>query len=112
MARIPRGEVRWADLGPVRGHEQAGRRPVLVISQDVFNERSGTAIVVAITSRPQRAGFPLSLELDPDLMPMRSWVKMGQVRSLPTERLGRRLCSLDPETLERVLEGLAEIVGR
>ena len=49
MARILRGDVRWADLNPVRGREQAGRRPVLVISHDVFNERSGTVIALAIT---------------------------------------------------------------
>jgi mRNA interferase MazF len=64
MAGILRGEIRWADLDPVRGHEQGGRRPVLVISHDVFNDHSGTVIVMAITSRPQRAGFPLTLKLD------------------------------------------------
>ena len=64
MAGILRGEVRWADLNPVRGHEQAGRRPVLILSHDVFNARSGTVIAVALTSQPQKAGFPLTLELD------------------------------------------------
>ncbi len=63
MARILRGEIRWADLNPVRGREQAGQRPVLILSQDVFNERFGTVIAVALTSQPQRAGFPLTLEL-------------------------------------------------
>ena len=61
MARILRGEIRWADLNPVRGKEQAGLRPVLILSHDVFNERSGTVIAVALTSQPQRAGFPLTL---------------------------------------------------
>jgi len=46
MARILRGEIYWADLNPARGHEQAGYRPVLVISHDVFNFRSGTVKVV------------------------------------------------------------------
>ena len=41
MARILRGEIRWADLDPTRGHEQAGQRPVLILSHDVFNDRSG-----------------------------------------------------------------------
>ena len=62
MARILRGDVRWADLNPVRGHEQAGQRPVLVLSHDVFNDRSGTVIAVAMTSQEPRAGFPLILE--------------------------------------------------
>ena len=63
MARILRGEIRWADLNRIRGREQAGLRPVLVLSHDVFNERSGTVIAVALTSQPQRAGFPLTHEL-------------------------------------------------
>ena len=55
MARILRGEIRWADLNPVKGHEQAGFCPVLVLSHDIFNERSGTVIAAAITSQPQKA---------------------------------------------------------
>lgn len=72
MARILRGDIRWADLNPTRGNEQAGLRPVVVISQDVFNERSGTVIAMAITSQPQRAGFPLTLELGSKELPKRS----------------------------------------
>ncbi len=52
----------FPDLNPARGHEQAGLRPVLILSHEIFNERSGTVIAVAITSQPQRAGFPLTLE--------------------------------------------------
>ena len=73
MARILRGEIRWADLNPVRGHEQAGERPVLVLSHDVFNERSGTVIAVALTSQEPRAGYPLTLELSAGKLPKRSW---------------------------------------
>ena len=69
MAGILRGDIRWADLNPVRGHEQAGQRPVLILSHDVFNERSGTVIAMALTSQPQRAGFPLTLELQMDDLP-------------------------------------------
>jgi mRNA interferase MazF len=112
MARILRGDIRWADLGATRGREQTGRRPVLIISQDVFNERSGTVIALAITSRPQRAGYPLTLELPAKGLPRRSWVKIGQVRTLSVERVGRRLIRADPETLTRAVEALGEIVGR
>jgi mRNA interferase MazF len=111
VARILRGEVRWADLDPVRGREQAGLRPVLVLSQDVFNERSGTVIALAVTSQPQRAGFPLTLEIGSARLPKRSWVKIGQIRTLAAERIGRRLARLSPEELARVVEGLNEIVG-
>ena len=111
MARVLRGDIRWADLDPVRGREQAGRRPVLVISHDVFNARSGTVIALAITSRAQRAGFPLTLELSSSRLPKRSWIKISQVRTLSVDRIGRRLARATPEELDQVVEGLAEIVG-
>ncbi len=111
MARVLRGEVRWADLSPARGRGQAGRRPVLVVSHDVFNERSGTVIVVAITSQPQRAGYPLTLDLTSGNLPKRSWVKMSQVRTLSVERVGRRIGRVAPEELSQVVEGLFEIIG-
>ena len=53
MARILRGEIYWADLDPAQGREQSGKRPVLIVSHDVFNERSGTVIAMALTSQPQ-----------------------------------------------------------
>jgi len=111
MAGILRGEVRWADLDPGRGHEQAGLRPVLVLSHDVFNDRSGTVIAVALTSQPQRAGYPLSLELTTRGLPKRSWVKIGQVRTLSIARLGKRIAKVSPEELALVVEGLNEILG-
>ena len=111
MARILRGEIRWADLNPIRGHEQAGPRPVLVLSQDVLNERSGTVIAMALTSQPQRAGFPLTLELTGPGLPKRSWVKISQVRTLAVERIGKRLGRATPEDMAQVIDGLLEIVG-
>jgi mRNA interferase MazF len=111
MARILRGDIRWADFDPTRGKEQAGLRPVLVLSQEVFNDRSGTVIAVALTSQPQRAGFPLSLELESTGLPKRSWVKISQIRTLAVERIGKRLTSASPEELAKVIEGLNEIVG-
>ena len=111
MARILRGEIRWADLNPVRGHEQAGLRPVLILSQDVFNERSGTVIATALTSQPPAAGFPLTLELSARDLPKRSWVKISQIRTLAAERIGKRLGRAAPEELAQVIEGLNEIIG-
>jgi mRNA interferase MazF len=111
MARILRGEVRWADFSPGRGHEQTGRRPVLILSHDVFNERSGTVIAMAITSRPQKAGFPLVLEIETEGLPKRSWAKISQVRTLATERIGKRIAQLAPEELCRIIDGLNEIIG-
>jgi mRNA interferase MazF len=111
MARILRGDVVWADLNPARGHEQGGLRPVVVISEDVFNARSGTVIAMAVTSQPQRAGFPLTLEITSVRLPKRSWVKISQVRTLSVQRLGKKIGQISPEELDRLIEGLNEIVG-
>jgi mRNA interferase MazF len=111
MARILRGDVVWADLNPVRGHEQGGLRPVVVVSNDVFNARSGTVIALAVTSQAQQAGFPLTLELTGAKLPKRSWVKISQVRTLSVDRIGKRIARLSPEQLNRMIEGLNELLA-
>ena len=111
MAKILRGDIVWADLDPTRGHEQSGRRPVLVISQSIFNVRSGTVIAIALTSQEPRAGFPLTLELSKTKLPKRSWAKISQIRVLAVERLGSRIARTHADELEQIIEGLNEIVG-
>lgn len=111
MARILRGDIRWANLDPTRGSEQAGLRPVLVLSEDVFNERSGTVVAVALTSQEPRAGFPLTLESSAAGLPKRSWIKISQIRTLSTERLGKRIARSSEEEMARVILGLNEILG-
>jgi mRNA interferase MazF len=111
MKSIRRGEIRWADLNPVPGSEQGGRRPVVVLSHDVFNERSGTVIAMAVTSQPQRAGFPLTLELQSAKLPKSSWGKTSQVRTLSADRIEALIDRLPAEDLDRLVEGLNEIIG-
>ncbi|HET7100805.1 MAG TPA: type II toxin-antitoxin system PemK/MazF family toxin [Terriglobia bacterium] len=111
MARILRGEIYWADLDPAQGSEQKGVRPVLIISQDVFNERSGTVIALALTSRPQKVGLPLALKLESPQLPKPSWVKISQVRVLSTLRLGKRVARISAEEMQQVIEALFELVA-
>jgi len=111
MAGILRGELRWADLNPIRRHEQGGRRPIVILSHDIFNERSGTAIAMAVTSQPQHAGFPLTLELESSKLPKRSWVKISQVRTLSVNRIGDLIEVLPPEQFNQLIDGLNEIIG-
>ena len=111
MASILRGEIYWAELDPTLGHEQSGRRPVLVLSEDVFNARSGTVIAAALTSQPPKAAFPLTLEITGSGFPKRSWVKISQIRTLSVQRLGSKLGQAAPEEVAAVLEGLNEILG-
>jgi mRNA interferase MazF len=111
VARILRGEIRWADLNPVKGKEQAGLRPMVILSHDVFNERSGTVIAMAITGQSQRAGFPLTLELGSKDHPKRSWVRISRIRTLSAERIGRKIGTVSPEELDQLIDGLNEIIG-
>ncbi len=111
MARILRGDIIWADLNPARGNEQTGCRPVLILSRNIFNERSGTVIAMALTSQPQEAGFPLTFELSHPRLPKKSGVKISQIRTLSTERLNKKIGYIPPEDLENIIEGLNEIIG-
>jgi mRNA interferase MazF len=111
LASVLRGDVFWADLNPVRGREQAGLRPVLILSHEIFNTKSGTAIVMAITSQPQRSGFPLTLALSEGRLPKKSWVKISQIRTIFVERLGKRICRADVGELNVAIEGLLELIS-
>jgi mRNA interferase MazF len=111
MARILRGDIYWADLNPVIGSEQGGLRPVLILSHSVFNERSGTVITVALTSQPQGAGYPLTLELSNQKLPKKSWVKISQIRTLSVERIRKKISKVSDEELALIVEGLNEIIG-
>jgi mRNA interferase MazF len=111
MARILRGDILWANLDPTTGREQSGLRPVLVLSQNVFNDRSGTVIAVALTSQQPSAEFPLTLELSDPSLPKKSWVKISQIRTLSAQRLGKKLGKATAEELADIIEGLNEIIG-
>ena len=111
MARILRGEIYWADLNPTIGHEQAGFRPVLIISNNIFNQRSGTVIALAITSQQQKARFPLTYELANTKLPKKSWVKISQIRTLSTLRIKDKLSEVNPEELFQIIDGLNEIIN-
>ena len=111
MANLLRGDIFWADLNPTKGHQQAGMRPVLILSHDVFNEKSGTVIAIALTGQPQRASFPLTLELSSPRLPKQTWAKISQIRTLSVERIGKKLGRVTDQELQQVVEGLNEIIG-
>ena len=111
MAKILRGDIFWADLNPTRGHEQSGMRPVLILSQGIFNQKSGTVIAIALTSQPQRASFPLSLELTSPKLPKQTWAKISQIRTLSVERIAEKLGHASDQELALIIEGLNEIIG-
>lgn len=98
-------------MNPARGREQAGLRPVLILSHDVFNNKSETVIAMAITSQPQRAGFPLTFPLPPAMLPKSSWVKISQIRTISVQRLAKRIAALDADDLSQTVDGLLELIS-
>jgi len=111
MVRILRGEIRWADFNPARGHEQAGLRPVVILSHDIFNERSGTVIVAAIISQAQKSGFPLTLPLKTGKLTRQSWAKISQIRTMSVDRIGKVIGNVSNEEIAKVIDGLNEIIA-
>ena len=68
-------------------------------------------IAMAITSRPQKAGFPLTLALLPEMLPKASWVKISQIRTISIDRLGKRIALLAPDMLDQLIDKLLELIG-
>lgn len=111
MARLLRGDIVWANLNPAQGREQAGKRPILILSNNIFNQKSGTVIAVALTSQPQQAGFPLTYELDHTVLPKKSWVKISQIRTLSVTRIEEHISHISTEELDTILTGLNKILN-
>ncbi|MGH9365754.1 MAG: type II toxin-antitoxin system PemK/MazF family toxin [Thermoanaerobaculia bacterium] len=106
-----RGDLYWANLSPRSGSEQAGRRPVMVVSHDAFNRTPGwrSVIVVPLSTSPAQAGRgPTAVPLAPTLVGLRkpSVVLCHQVTTLDRGKLGKRIGSLGVPHLSRVAAGL------
>jgi mRNA interferase MazF len=104
--KILRRAIYWANLDPTVGSEQQGTRAVLIISIDAFNHNSQTAIAFAITSKKPKVTYPLVYELPKDILPKRSWVKISQIRTLSTQRLGQQIAQIEEADLREILAGL------
>jgi mRNA interferase MazF len=103
VAEAPdRGDVVWLSFSPQAGHEQAGRRPALVVSPVAYDRRVGLALVCPITS--QAKGYPFEVSL-PDGLPVRGVVLSDQLRSLDWRaRNAEYVCTLPEATVAAVLE--------
>jgi mRNA interferase MazF len=98
-----RGEIWTIDLDPARGHEQAGTRPALIVSDDVFNSGpAGLVIVLPLTSKPRGVRSHVAVQPPEGGLRAPSFVKCEDVRSVAVERLGRRLGVISPATMEAV----------
>lgn len=86
MTAPNRGDLIWIDFDPQAGHEQAGRRPALVLSPRAYHQHTHLAIVCPVTSRGK--GYPFEVPL-PDEAPIRGVVLADQVKSI--DRRARRI---------------------
>jgi mRNA interferase MazF len=107
---LKRGEVRWAWLSPVEGHEQAGHRPVLIVSEDRYNVARRLAVVFPLTTN-ERLKPPLSIELAP-IRGRRSFALPGQIRTLAVSRFGPVLAVATESEIEACFSAMLHICGR
>lgn len=104
MVTIKRGDIFLANLEPIKGSEQGGIRPVLIIQNDISNKYSPVTIIAAITSKIFEKEFPTNIfikkensRLDKD-----STIMLNQIRTIDNSRLIKKVGSLDNFTLEKI----------
>lgn len=106
---INRGEIWLINLDPVIGHEQAGIRPALVISDNSFNHSlANMVIIVPITSKYK--GLPTHIELE-EVLNRKSYVKTEDIRSVSTKRLIRKIDSADDKIMQLVEQRVKFLLG-
>ena len=104
---IKRGQIYYADLSPVKGSEQGGYRPVLIIQNDVGNKYAPTVIVAVITSRSSKADLPTHIWLNAECgLPLASMVECEQVRTLDKSRLKDFMGTVSQEIMTEIDKGL------
>lgn len=107
MKTIKKGQIYYADLSPVKGSEQGGLRPVLIIQNDIGNKYSPTIIIAVITSRKTKANLPTHIWLNAECgLPKESMVECEQVRTIDKTRLKDFVGSVSAEMLAEVDLGL------
>ena len=111
MAYNPkRGDIVWLSFNPQAGHEQAGRRPALVLSPATYNGKVGLAILCPITS--QIKGYPFEVII-PDGLKVNGAILSDQVKSLDWKaRDAEFVCKLPTATIDEVLQKLHTLLGR
>ena len=109
--KILRKEIYWADLNPILGQGQGGIRPVLIIIKNIFNQRSGTTVILAITSVKPKVKYPLVLELDCQSLPKRAWVKITQIWTISNDRIGNYIGQINVLQMNEILLAINDLIG-
>ena len=104
-----RGDVVWLQFSPQTGHEQAGRRPALVLSPRNYNEKVGLALFCPLTNKIK--GYPFEVVL-PKGLKAKGAVLSDQVKSLDWKsRKAKRICTLPQEITNEVLEKISLLLS-
>ena len=108
-----RGQIYYANLNPVFGHEQAGRRPVLIIQNDLGNRFSPTVIVAALSSTLPRKRYPTEVRVTAGTanLPKDSVIRLDQIRTLDKRRLENFVGQLDADIMRQVDEAIKISLG-
>ena len=107
MQNFKRGQIYYADLSPVKGSEQGGHRPTLIIQNDVGNKYAPTVIVAVITSRHTKAKLPTHVWLNAECgLPKESMVECEQVRTIDKSRLKNFMGAVSDEVMAEIDKGL------
>lgn len=110
---IKRGDIHYANLGSNIGSEQGGRRPVLIIQNNIGNKFSPTVIIASITSRTGKAKIPTHVGIDAYRygLPANSVVLLEQIRTIDKSRLENKIGQLDTETMNYIDKSLKISLG-
>ncbi|NLS45340.1 MAG: type II toxin-antitoxin system PemK/MazF family toxin [Firmicutes bacterium] len=110
---VRRGDIFYADLNPVIGSEQGGKRPVLILQNDIGNRYSPTTIIAAVTSRIRKARLPTHVELptEQSRLPQGSVALLEQLRTIDRQRLIEKISHLDEPIMEQVDRALEISLG-
>jgi mRNA interferase MazF len=113
LADFPRrGQIYWVDFSPVKGSEQDGRRPAVVVSNNVANQHGSVVTVVPITSAPQKKKYPQNVPLPENQpLPQAGTIYCGQVRTVSKQRLDGYRADLSASQLREVERALCVVLS-
>ena len=111
--RVRRGDLFWVDLNPTKGSEQAGRRPVLVIQNDIGNEMAPTVIVALLTTKNFTRDYPINVHVPQGVAGLKehSTILLSQIRTIDKSRLEQTIGRLPLAYLQRVNHAISISLG-
>jgi mRNA interferase MazF len=107
MAEPLRGDIWLVDLNPTRGHEQAGKRPGIVVSADLFNQGpAGLVVILPITTKARGIPFHVEINISEGGLTKRSFIKCEDIRSITPKHLFKKVGHVSEETMKAIEDRL------